>query len=212
MFNDIGSIAAPLLSIVTSDVLTTVFQQSYLNQSDKDDYKKIEQKDDYFTVNFDSDSWENNYEELKEGMDDNSSFQQLQMRRVAVMKFQILLNDLLIKHKASLLLYDEICQLFQHYISSANFDRFAKFKSRRSLLTSTQKTLNSKALQPINGNVKLHNNTLVTVPVFDTKDMIISLLSDPNLFWQRVSKNKNIRDWQTVWVFVKNKNIQAQLL
>jgi hypothetical protein len=194
MFNDIGSIAAPLLSIVTSDVLTTVFQQSYLNQSDKDDYKKIEQKDDYFTVNFDSDSWENNYEELKEGMDDNSSFQQLQMRRVAVMKFQILLNDLLIKHKASLLLYDEICQLFQHYISSANFDRFAKFKSRRSLLTSTQKTLNSKALQPINGNVKLHNNTLVTVPVFDTKDMIISLLSDPNLFWQRVSKNKNIRD------------------
>jgi hypothetical protein len=68
------------------------------------------------------------------------------------------LNDLLIKHKASLLLNDEICKLFQHYISSPNFGRFAKFKSRRSLLTSMQKTLNPKALGPINGtvNTQLH--------------------------------------------------------
>ncbi len=88
---------------------------------------------------------------------------------MAVKKIQILLNDLLIKHKASLLLYDEICQLFQQYISSPDFDRFAKFKSRRSLLTSTKKTFNSKALQPIDGTVRLHNNSLVTVPVFDTK-------------------------------------------
>ncbi len=71
-FNDIGSTAAnPLLSIVTPEVLTTVFQQSYLNQSDKDDYKETDQKDDYFVSNFDSDSWENNDEELKEDMDDN---------------------------------------------------------------------------------------------------------------------------------------------
>ena len=97
---------------------------------------------------------------------------------MAVTKFQVLSNDLLIKHKASLLLYDEICQLFQQYISSPNFDRFAKFKSRRSLLTSTQKTFNSKALQPINGTVRLHNNTLVAVLVFDSKHMIFSLLTD----------------------------------
>jgi hypothetical protein len=100
---------------------------------------------------------------------------------MAVKKIQILLNDHLIKHKASLLLYDEICQLFKQYISSPRFDRFTKFKGRRSLLTSTQKTLNSKALQPINGTVRLHNGSLVTVPVFDTKQMIISLLSDPSV-------------------------------
>jgi hypothetical protein len=100
---------------------------------------------------------------------------------MAVTKFQILLNDLLIKHKASLLLYDEICKLFEQYISSLYHDRFAKFKSRRSLLTSTQKTLNSKALQPINGTVRLHNNSLESVPVFDTERMIISLLSDPSV-------------------------------
>jgi hypothetical protein len=98
---------------------------------------------------------------------------------MTVTKFQILLNDLFIKHKTSLLLYDEICQLFQQYISSPHFDRFAKFTSRTSPLTSTQKTLNSNTLRPINGTVRLHDNSaLVTVPVFDTKHMIIRLLSD----------------------------------
>ncbi len=73
MFNDIGSTAAnPLLSIVTPEVLTTVFQQSYLNQSDEDDYKETEQNDDYFASNFDLDSWENNDDELKEDTDNNS--------------------------------------------------------------------------------------------------------------------------------------------
>ncbi len=100
---------------------------------------------------------------------------------MAVTNFQILLNDLIIKHKASLLLYDEICHLFEQYISSPNFDRFATFKSRRSLLTSTQKTFKPKALRPINGTVRLPNNSFVTVPVFDTKHMIISLLSDPSV-------------------------------
>jgi hypothetical protein len=112
---------------------------------------------------------------------------------MAVATFQILLNDLLMKHKASLLLYDEICQLFQQYISSTNFDGFSRFKSRRSLVTSTQKTLNSKALQPINGSVRLHNNSLVTVPVFDTKHMIISLLSDSS-----VMNKKNFAEGYTV--------------
>ncbi len=100
---------------------------------------------------------------------------------MAVTKFQVLLNNLLIKHKASLLLYYEICHLFKEYISSPNFDRFAKFKSRRSLLTSTQKTYNSKALLPIDGIVRSHDNTLVTAPVFDTKHMLISLLTDPSV-------------------------------
>jgi hypothetical protein len=75
MFNDIGSTAAnPLLLNFTLEVLTTVFQQSNLNQSDKDEYEETEQKDNYFASNFDSDSWENNDEELKEDIDDNTSF------------------------------------------------------------------------------------------------------------------------------------------
>jgi hypothetical protein len=110
----------------------------------------------------------------------------MQIRSMAVTKFQILLNDLLIKHKANLLLlYNEICQLFQQSISSPNIYRFAKFKSRRSLLTSTQRTLNSKVLGPNNGTVRLHDSTLVSVPVFDTKHMIISSLSDPSVIFEK---------------------------
>jgi hypothetical protein len=44
-----------------------------------------------------------------------------------------------------------------------------------------KKTFNSKALRPINDTVRLHDNTLVTVPVFSTKHMIISLLTDPSV-------------------------------
>ncbi len=44
-----------------------------------------------------------------------------------------------------------------------------------------KKHFNSKALQPINGTVRLHDNTIATIPVFDTKHMIISLLTDPSL-------------------------------
>ncbi len=119
-----------------------------------DEYEDIEHIEDFVTSTFDSDSWVNNDEEWKEDMYDNTSFLWCQIWMMAVKKIQILLNDLFIKHKASLLLYDEICQLFQQYISSPNFDRFAKFKSRRSLLTSTQKKLNSNALWPINGTVR----------------------------------------------------------
>ncbi len=100
---------------------------------------------------------------------------------MAVTKFQILLNDLLIKHKASLLLYDEICHCLNSISPILIFDRFDKIKRRRSLLTFAQKTLNSKALQPINGTVRLHDDSLVRVSVFDTKHMIISLLSDPSV-------------------------------
>jgi hypothetical protein len=77
----------------------------------EDAYEDIEQIDDFVASTFDSDSWVNNDEELKKSMDDNTSFLQSQIRLMAMTKLQISLNDLLIKHKASLLLYGEICQL-----------------------------------------------------------------------------------------------------
>ncbi len=158
-----------------------MFQQSNLAQSYDDEYDDFQQTEGYFDSNFDSYSWVNNDEELKDDMDDNISSDWPQIQLMAVTKFQVLLNDLLIKHKACLLLYDENCHLFKEYISSLNFDRFAKVKSRKSLLTSTQKPFNSKTLQPNNSTERLHDNTLVTVTVFDTKHMIISLLTDPSV-------------------------------
>jgi hypothetical protein len=65
---------------------------------------------------------------------------------MAVTKLQVMLNDLLLKHKASLLLYDEIYELFNSYLASPYFDRFAKLKSRKSLLQYTEKTQNTECL------------------------------------------------------------------
>ncbi len=45
--------------------------------------------------------------------------------------------------------------------------------------------MNYKAFQPIHGTVRLHNNTLVTVSVFNTKHMTIILLSDPSVMTEK---------------------------
>jgi hypothetical protein len=74
-FHDIGSSAANLLlSNFTPGVETTVLQQSNLNKSYKNEYEDIEQIEDCVASTFDSDSWVVNDEELKEDMDDNTSF------------------------------------------------------------------------------------------------------------------------------------------
>jgi hypothetical protein len=74
-FNDIISSAAhPLLSNYTPGVESNALQQSKLNQSFKDEYEDIEQIENFVDSTFDSDSWVNNDEKLKEDMDDNTSF------------------------------------------------------------------------------------------------------------------------------------------
>jgi hypothetical protein len=50
-----------------------VFQQSNLTQSYDDEYDDFQQIEGYVDYNFDSDSWVNNNEELKDDMDDNTS-------------------------------------------------------------------------------------------------------------------------------------------
>ena len=52
------------------------------------------------------------------------------IRTMAVTKLQVKLNDLINKNKASLGMYDDICRLFNVYISSGEFDPYAKLKKR----------------------------------------------------------------------------------
>ena len=90
------------------------------------------------------------------------------------------------------------------YLSSPHFDQFAKLKSRKSLLRSTEKSYHSASLRPSNGTVRLHDNTLVTVPVFDAKQMILSLLLDSSLM------NKlNIVEGYNAWTGLVKGNILA---
>ena len=50
------------------------------------------------------------------------------IRTMAVTKLQVNLNNLINRNKASLGMYDDICQLFNDYISSGGFDKYAKLK------------------------------------------------------------------------------------
>ena len=86
-------------------------------------------------------------------------------KRIPINTIDVMLHDLLLKHKANLLLYDEIRNLFNNYLDSPNFDRSARLKSRKSLLMSAQKSMNTECLRPIYGIVQLHDDSLVTAPV-----------------------------------------------
>jgi hypothetical protein len=72
--NNLGiSAANPLLSNFTPGVETNVFQQSNLTQLYRDEYEDIQRIEDFVDSTFDSDSWVNNDEELKEDMDNITS-------------------------------------------------------------------------------------------------------------------------------------------
>ncbi len=51
-----------------------MFQQTNLTQSYEDEYEDIELIENFVASTFDSDSWVDNDEELKEDVDDNTSF------------------------------------------------------------------------------------------------------------------------------------------
>ncbi len=97
-------------------------------------------------------------------------------------KLQIRLNDIINRHKAPLLLYDEIVHLFNDYISSENFSKYGKLKTRQSFIKGLEISHPSIiALRSVNKLVTLHNDTQVTVPVFDIHAMILDILTNPEL-------------------------------
>ncbi len=98
----------------------------------------------------------------------------------ATHQFQVLLHDLMMKHRTSLQLFDDICSLVNNYTSSPDFSMTSKIPNRKAFLflRSIEHVHHTHRLQPTNMNVRLHDNSWVTVPIFDTKQMIISLLTD----------------------------------
>ena len=82
-------------------------------------------------------------------------------------------------HKAPLKLYDDIVDLFNKYMSSNNFDQYARLKSRKSFIKANELTYNVTHLRPKHKNVMLTDGAEVTVPVFDAKSMILNLITNP---------------------------------
>ncbi len=96
-------------------------------------------------------------------------------------RFQVMLHDLIMKHKASLQIFDDICYLVNEYTSSPDFLVNTKLQSRKSFLHSVEGSYRTWLLRPYNQNVRLHEGTIVTVPGFDMKEMLTSLLTDQTI-------------------------------
>ena len=110
-----------------------------------------------------------------------SMFRHIPSHMSSAYQFQVELNSLFDRNKASLTMYDEIIRLLNSYISSSEFNRNIVLKSRKQFMDASEKMFNIQSLQPIHGNVTLCNNTAVTVPIFDAQAMILSLLHDPTI-------------------------------
>jgi hypothetical protein len=92
-----------------------------------------------------------------------------------------MLHDLIMKHKASLQMFDNICNLVNEYTSCPDFLVNTKLQSWKSFLHSVEGSYRTWLLRPYNRNVRLHDSTIVTVPVFDMKEMLASLLTDQTI-------------------------------
>jgi len=96
-------------------------------------------------------------------------------------EFGIDLQNILSSHRGvDLKLYDEITDLVSYHSTTRNTD-FSKVKLyHRKELTSTMTSLyNLQHLKHTIHNVTLSDSSVVSVPVFDVKSIILSILQDP---------------------------------
>ena len=77
-----------------------------------------------------ADQFVNDYEEAQ------------QQESTEASKLQIKLNHLINNHKAPLKLYNDIVNLFNEYMPSNNFNRYARLKSRKSFIKAYESTYN----------------------------------------------------------------------
>ncbi len=117
----------PLLSIATDVRLSS--QNSYNH-----DYYSCNacDGDDGFDSTLDSKTSDGNSEKSTSTSSTLTGAKKIQT--MAVTKLQVNLNNLINRNNASLGMYDDICQLFNDYISSRGFDAYAKLKKRQTFL------------------------------------------------------------------------------
>jgi hypothetical protein len=128
--------ANPLLSIANTSLSKSLSTFKF----DHDD--KFDQDDSSSEIDIHNEEvFDNNVTQFEDSETPNESFhlfQPSQRKQISVNNIDIMLHNLLLKHKASLLLYDKICNLFNSYLASPNFDRFAKLKTRKSATINTE--------------------------------------------------------------------------
>jgi hypothetical protein len=89
-----------------------------------------------------------------------------------------MLQDLNMRNKAILQMFDDICHLVNEYTLSQEFSIHPKLHSWKSFLCYMEGSHCPHLLWPTNCNFTLHGGKSITVPVFDMKEMLISILTD----------------------------------
>ena len=112
----------------------------------------------------------------------------------AAFMLQSKLNNLFDRNKASISMYDEMIKLFNEYITSPEFNQFSELQPRKQFIASSASMFVIKSMAPEYAQVRLKDNTVATVPVFDARAMILSLLHDPILM-----KKKNFAEGYNIF-------------
>jgi hypothetical protein len=119
-------------------------------------------------------------------------------------KMQIRLNEVINNHKASLKIHDDIIDIFNDYISAPDFDRYRRLSNRKSFMQRMESTFKLTHLRPRYCDVQLHYKSVATVPIFDAKDMILDLLTNPMC----MQKN-NLADGYDIFTGLVNEQLPA---
>jgi hypothetical protein len=141
----------PLLSLFTNTQSPNIDYNCNFDddQYADDDYASSVKYDSYISHNddiVDTDNIKDN-DFQEHFMSLNKPFSQ---RTNASNRFQIMLHDLVMKHRASLQIFDEICNLVNEYTASPDFSVITKLPSRKSFLCSMEETYCTHGLRPTN--------------------------------------------------------------
>lgn len=144
-----------------------------VNDNDNDNVDSVHGSRFFSDSSFSSNDEFNNSHEFH-----NDYKEAQQQQSTAASKLQIKLNNLINQHKVPIKLYDDIIYLFNEYISSDNFNKYARLKSRKAFINAYESTYKVTHLKPKHKNVLLTDGTEVTVPVFNAQSMILDLLTN----------------------------------
>ena len=78
-------------------------------------------------------------------------------------------------------MYDETIKIINDYISQSDFSPYDKLLPRKAFLDRLEEIFETKNFRPTYGTVRLHNDVMATVPVFDMRAMILSIVHDDTL-------------------------------
>jgi hypothetical protein len=137
---------SPNLDYTNCDLYNNLSSVDRSNISNGDDSNIINGDDSSLTdhnINCDTDSFSIIEDDEFNGIR-NAILQQM----TAVIIFQVMLHEIIMKHKASLCMYNDISHLVTEYTSSSSFNRYGKLKSQKSFLRSMQETHSTHGLHP----------------------------------------------------------------